>query len=75
MARSKKKTNKVLFYLAVIVSFTMIGSGMLLSYIATNQESMLFIFDTLVEKIKTKEDKSNYTGINQNISIKSNINL
>ncbi len=75
MASSKKKPNRILFYLTVIISFIMIGSGIFLSYVATPQQSLLFIFDTTIEKIKTSSSKSTYTGINDNFSIKSNINL
>lgn len=76
MASSKKKKpNRILFNLAVVISFTMIGSGILLSFIATPQESMLYLFDTAIEKLKTTPTKDTYTGIGENISIKSNINL
>ena len=76
MASSKKKKpNRILFNLAVVISFAMIGSGILLSFIATPQESMLYLFDTAIEKLKTTPTKDTYTGIGENISIKSNINL
>ena len=75
MASSKKKPNLVLFYLILITSLAMIGSGVLLSFIATNQESMLFLFDTAIEKLKVTTGKSEYTGISENISIQSNIKL
>ena len=76
MASSKKKKpNRILFNLAVVISFAMIGSGILLSFIATNQESMLYLFDTAIEKLKTTPTKETYTGIGENISIQSNINL
>lgn len=76
MASSKKnKPNRILFYIAVVISFALIGSGILLSFIATPQESMLYIFDTAIEKLKVTPTKNTYTGIGENISIKSNINL
>ena len=76
MASSKKKKpNRILFNLAVVISFAMIGSGILLSFIATPQESMLYLFDTAIEKLKTTQTKETYTGIGENISIQSNINL
>ena len=76
MASSKKKKpNRILFNLAVVISFAMIGSGILLSFIATPQESMLYLFDTAIEKLKTTPTNETYTGIGENISIQSNINL
>lgn len=74
-SKKKKKPNKILFHIAVIISFALIGSGILLSFIATPQESMLYIFDTAIEKLKETPTKNTYTGIGENISIKSNINL
>ena len=74
-SKKKKKNNKILFHIAVIISFALIGSGILLSFIATPQESMLYIFDTAIEKLKETPTKNTYTGIGENISIKSNINL
>ena len=74
-SKKKKKTNKILFHIAVIISFALIGSGILLSFIATPQESMFYIFDTAIEKLKETPTKNTYTGIGENISIKSNINL
>lgn len=74
-SKKKKKNNKILFYIAVIISFALIGSGILLSFIATPQESMFYIFDTAIEKLKETPTKNTYTGIGENISIKSNINL
>ena len=76
MASSKKKKpNRILFNLAVVISFAMIGSGILLSFIATPQESMLYLFDAAIEKLKTTPTNETYTGIGENISIQSNINL
>ena len=74
-SKKKKKPNKILFHIAVIISFALIGSGILLSFIATPQESMLYIFDTAIEKLKETPTKNTYTGIGENISIQSNINL
>lgn len=74
-SKKKKKPNKILFHIAVIISFALIGSGILLSFIATPQESMFYIFDTAIEKLKETPTKNTYTGIGENISIKSNINL
>ena len=74
-SKKKKKNNKILFHIAVIISFALIGSGILLSLIATPQESMFYIFDTAIEKLKETPTKNTYTGIGENISIKSNINL
>ena len=74
-SKKKKKNNKILFHIAVIISFALIGSGILLSFIATPQESMLYIFDTAIEKLKETPTKNTYTGIGENISIQSNINL
>ena len=74
-SKKKKKPNKILFHIAVIISFALIGSGILLSFIATPQESMFYIFDTAIEKLKETPTKNTYTGIGENISIQSNINL